>query len=107
MTRPVSLRRLAALCLVAAVLTGCGDGGDTAGSDADASSSSSSTPAVCSDLAALQKSVQGIKDTSLDQGALSKISAELRTIQQQLKQLRSDAKDNYSSELDSWSISEE
>ena len=103
MTPPVPLRRLAALCLVAAVLTGCGDDASTSGGDTGASSSpsssASSTPAVCADLAALQKSVQGLKGTSLDQGALSKISAELGTIQQQLEQLRSDAKDQYSSEI--------
>lgn len=99
MTGIVRPHRVAALCLAAVVLAGCGETADTGG-DSTPSGSPDGSTAVCSDVEALEKSVRGLRDTSLDQGALAKISEDLDTIQKQVATLKDDAKDEYSSEID-------
>lgn len=73
----------AAACVAGALLTGC----------------SSGKPAVCTDVANLKASVQSIKDTDIKANGLSAISDELTKIKQQLQTLKTDAKQQYSTEI--------
>lgn len=75
---------LAAGVTFASVLVGCG---------------SSSKPAVCSDVDALQKSVQSLRDVQLDSGALTKIRDDLSTISTQFDTFKKDAKSEFSSDV--------
>ncbi|MGZ4474606.1 MAG: hypothetical protein ACXVWU_05930 [Nocardioides sp.] len=98
MTRSPHVHRLAALCLVAAaVLTGCSSTSTSGGSSPSAGASSK--PAVCADVEHLKKSVQGLKNTTISQGALAKVTSDVATIKQQFTTLKGDAKGQYAAEV--------
>jgi hypothetical protein len=80
----------AALLLVAAVPSGCGDD-DGSGSD-DA--------AVCSSVDALKSSVAGLTDIPLDLGALDDLQSGLKKIQSDLGTVKDDAGDEFATEVD-------
>lgn len=83
--RPAPARLLAAGALLMAFLVaGCG------GKD---------TSPVCSDVTSLKSSVSSLGDVKLEQGALSTLQTRLATVQQDFAQLKSSAKDQFSSEI--------
>jgi hypothetical protein len=61
--------------------------------------SDDSKPAVCSDIDALQDSVQSLRDVSLEQGALTEIRSDLTTISTQFDTFTTDAKGQYATEV--------
>lgn len=73
----------AAACVAGALLTGC----------------SSGKPAVCTDIANLNASVQSLKNTNIKANGLSAVSDELTKIKQQLRTLANDAKQQYSTQI--------
>ena len=62
--------------------------------------SSDQTPAVCSDAAALKKSVSALTDVKVEQGALPDLQSKLTAVRQDLDTLKNDAKSEFSSQLD-------
>lgn len=81
---------LAIVLLASTTLVGCG-GTDT----------SSSTPAICSSVAALKSSLTGLKDVRLDDQTLASLEDKLGKVKSDVDQVARDAKSQYSSELDS------
>lgn len=78
----------AAACVIAAaLLTAC-------------SSTSSSKPAVCTDAANFKTSVQDLKNVNVRQNGVSAVSDQLSKIQQVLSTLKTDAKGQYSTQID-------
>jgi hypothetical protein len=59
----------------------------------------SSKPAVCSDAAALQKSVQNLKSVSISKGSLTTLRNDISTIQQQLTTLSNSAKGQFAPQI--------
>jgi hypothetical protein len=57
-------------------------------------------PAVCSDVDDLTSSISGLSDVKLEQGALSTLESKLTQVRDDYTQLKSDAKTQFSSELD-------
>jgi hypothetical protein len=62
------------------------------------SSSDNSKPAYCNDRDQLQQSISGIKDISLDKGAISALQTQLKTVDADAKQLVSTAKGEFPTE---------
>ena len=90
-------RRLAAVCVVtAALVTGCSS---SSPSPSSTSTSTSSNSAVCSDIANLKASIQGLKNVSITENGLSAISDQITKIKQQLQTLKTDAKGQYDSQI--------
>lgn len=80
---------LAAACLIAAaLLTAC---------------SNSSKPAVCTDVANLKTSVQDLKNVDVKANGLSAITDQLTKIQQEFNTLKTDAKGQYSTQINDMS----
>jgi len=78
---------LAAACVIAAaLLTAC--------------SSTSSKPAVCTAAANLKTSVQDLKNVNVRQNGISAVSDQLSKIEQELGTLKTDAKGQYSTQID-------
>lgn len=75
---------LASGLAVTALLAGCG---------------SDAKPAVCKDVEGLQKTVAGIRDVPLTQGAGAALKQYATELRSQLTALKSDAKAQYASEL--------
>jgi hypothetical protein len=76
---------LAAACVIAAaLLTAC----------------SSSKPAVCTDAANLKTSVQDLKNVNVRENGVSAVSDQLSKIQQEFSTLKTDAKGQYSTQID-------
>lgn len=89
MERRLGRTPVVATCLaLVAVLAGCGG----------TSNSSSSKPAVCTDVDNVKASVQSLRDVSVGQGALTKIQGDLATIRQQLATLKADAKTQFAAD---------
>jgi outer membrane biogenesis lipoprotein LolB len=81
---------LAVACLMAvALLTAC--------------SSSPSKPAVCTDAANLKTSVQDLKNVNVRENGISAVSDQLTKIEQQFNTLKTDAKGQYSTQIDDMS----
>jgi hypothetical protein len=57
-------------------------------------------PAVCSDVDSLKTSIGNVKDVQIGQGALGKIGDSLDQVKQDLSKLKTDAKQQYGSQLD-------
>jgi hypothetical protein len=57
------------------------------------------TPAICGDVDALKSSISALKDVKLEQGALSTMQSKLMQVQDDYSRLKSDAKSQYSSQL--------
>ncbi len=72
--------------IAAALLTAC--------------SSTTSKPAVCTDAANLKTSVQDLKNVNVRENGVSAISDQLSKIEQQLSVLKTDAKGQYSAQID-------
>ena len=89
------------LLVLAAVLAGCGGSSGSTGSN----STPSPTPPVCGDLAGVQQSVQGLKDTTVQRGALPDLQAKAQALGQQLKELKADAKEQFHGEVNALSLS--
>ena len=62
--------------------------------------SGNDTPAVCSDVDALKTSVSALTDVKVEQGALSELQSKLTAVQQDLAKLKTDAKSEFSTQLD-------
>jgi outer membrane murein-binding lipoprotein Lpp len=78
---------LAVACVMAvAFLTAC--------------SSSTSKPAVCTDVANLKTSVQDLKNVNVRENGVSAVSDQLSKIEQQFNTLKTDAKGQYSTQID-------
>ena len=97
MMRPSVVRFLAVAVLFIAALTlaGCG-GGDGPESGKPVAGD---TPAVCSSVDALEKSVDEVKNVNLDRDALPTLKTSLSKVQSALSQVKSDAKDEYATEV--------
>jgi hypothetical protein len=80
---------VAACVMAAALLTAC--------------SSSSSKPAVCTDVANLKTSVQDLKNVNVRENGVSAVSDQLSKIEQQFNTLKTDAKGQYSTQIDDMS----
>lgn len=74
---------LAGVALLASAVTGCGD-----------------TPDVCEDVDALQESADNLRNVEVGAGALDTITTELATIQSTLRELGTDASEQYAPEVD-------
>ena len=72
--------------IAAALLTAC--------------SSTSSKPAVCTDAANLKTSVQDLKNVNVRQNGISAVSDQLSKIKQEFSTLKTDAKGQYSTQID-------
>ena len=72
------------LALVAAVMSGCSD----------------EPAAVCDDADAVQASFKDLQDIKLEAGALAEVSTSIDDIKSDVSQLTTDAKDEFSTELD-------
>jgi hypothetical protein len=75
--------------MAAALLTAC--------------SSTTSKPAVCADVANLKTSVQDLKNVNVREDGVSAISDQLSKIEQQFNTLKTDAKGQYSTQIDDMS----
>lgn len=83
---PTTARQLAAALAaltVAALLVACGGKNE---------------PAVCTDVANIQKTVDDLKDVKIEAGAIGTIQTDLATMRQQLATLKTDAKAQFSGE---------
>lgn len=86
MTNPRPARYVTAAVLMASLtVAGCGE---------------NESPAVCSDVEALQASIADVTDLELDRGALATLRDHLTQMQSELRQLTEDARDEYASEID-------
>lgn len=81
MTRTVALA--VATLLLGAGLSGCSD-----------------QPAVCDSVDALQASVDNLKDINLSENGVGEISDSLSTIEDDLRQVKTDAKAEWSAQVD-------
>lgn len=61
---------------------------------------SGSKPAVCTDAANLKTSVQDLKNVNVRENGVSAVSDQLSKIQQQFSTLKTDAKGQYSTQID-------
>jgi len=75
--------------LAAALLTAC--------------SSTTSKPAVCADVANLKTSVQDLKNVNVRENGVSAVTDQLSKIEQQFNTLKTDAKGQYSTQIDDMS----
>ena len=75
--------------LAAALLTAC--------------SSTTSKPAVCADVANLKTSVQDLKNVNVRENGVSAVTDQLSKIEQQFNTLKTDAKGQYSTQIDAMS----
>ena len=98
--------RLAAACVVTAVLvTGCSTTSSSSSPSASTntntstSTSTSSNSTLCTDLDNLKASIQGLKDVSITTNGLSAISDQITKIKQQLQTFQNDAKGQYAGEV--------
>ena len=94
--------RLAAACVVTAVLvTGCSTTSSSSSPSAstNTSTSTSSNSTLCTDLDNLKASIQGLKDVSITTNGLSAISDQITKIKQQLQTFQNDAKGQYAGEV--------
>jgi hypothetical protein len=93
--------RLAAACVVTAVLvTGCSTSSSSSSTTTSPSSSPSvSNSAVCADIANLKASIQGLANVSITQNGLSAISDQITKIKQQLQTFQNDAKGQYATQV--------
>ena len=96
--------RLAAACVVTAVLvTGCSttssSSSPSASTNTNTSTSTSSNSTLCTDLDNLKASIQGLKDVSITTNGLSAISDQITKIKQQLQTLKTDAKGQYDTQI--------
>lgn len=78
--------------VLALLLSGC-SGNDT-------SSGGSSASPVCSDVDSLKASASALTDITVQKGALSELETKLTAVQDDLAQLKSDAKSEFSTQLD-------
>jgi hypothetical protein len=85
---PVAATSLA----LVAVLSGCSNDGNSAGGP---TGGSSSTPAVCSDLTALEGSVKQLQNVTIAKGAGDEIQSDLAQIKQDVATLSNDAQTQY------------
>ena len=95
-------RRLAAACVVTAVLiTGCSSTTSPSNTSTSTSTSTStgSNSAVCSDIANLKSSIQDLGNVSITANGLSSISDQITKIKQQLQTLKTDAKGQYDTQV--------
>jgi hypothetical protein len=89
-------RRVAAACVVTGVLvTGC----SSSSTSTSSSSASVSNSAVCSDIANLKASIQGLANVSITQNGLSAISDQITKIRQQLQTFMSHAQGQYTTQV--------
>ena len=96
--------RLAAACVVTAVLvTGCSttssSSSPSASTNTNTSTSTSSNSTLCTDLDNLKASIQGLTDVSITANGLSAISDQITKIKQQLQTFQNDAKGQYAGEV--------
>jgi uncharacterized protein (DUF342 family) len=92
--------RLAAACVVTAVLvTGCSTTSSSSSPSASTNTSTSSNSTLCTDLDNLKASIQGLKDVSITANGLSAISDQITKIKQQLQTLKNDAKGQYDTQI--------
>ena len=96
--------RLAAACVVTAVLvTGCSttssSSSPSASTNTNTSTSTSSNSTLCTDVNNLKASIQGLKDVSITANGLSAISDQITKIKQQLQTFQNDAKGQYAGEV--------
>ncbi len=97
MMRPSAVRFLAVAAVLTAMLTVAGCGGDD---DPESGQPTvDDTPAVCASVEALQKSFDDVKNVTLDRGALPALETSLTQMQADLKQVTSDAEDEYADEV--------
>jgi outer membrane biogenesis lipoprotein LolB len=75
--------------MAAALLTAC--------------SSTTSKPAVCTDAANLETSVQDLKNVNVRENGVSVVSDQLSKIEQRFNTLKTDAKGQYSTQIDAMS----
>ena len=75
--------------MAAALLTAC--------------SSTTSKPAVCADAANLKTSVQDLKNVNVRENGVSAVTDQLSKIEQQFNTLKTDAKGQYSTQIDDMS----
>lgn len=68
-----------------------------------ACSSSTSKPVVCTDVANLKTSVQDLKHVNIRENGLSAVSDQLTKIEQQFNTLKTEAKSQYSTQIDDMS----
>ena len=83
--RPLLWRLPVGTLLLAATLTACSD---------------DENPAICSDVDALRSSVADVTDVDIDQQALAALPDDLAQVQADLTKVKSDAKDQYATEID-------
>ena len=98
MMLPSAVRFLAVAVVSIASLTlaGCGGGDDSESGNPVAGD----TPAVCSSVDALEKSVDDVKNVNLDRNALPTLKTSLSKVQSAVSQVKRDAKDQYATEVD-------
>lgn len=94
-TRRHVTRAVLCLALLAAALTACADQ-QTATKPAH---TGTPTPAVCQHLDALRASMKKLQEVKIGENALAALSAELNTMQSELKQLPASASSQYSTEV--------
>jgi len=82
---PRALRAIPASVLVLVALSAC---------------SGDETPAVCTDVDAVKDSVSALTDVKVEQGALTDLQDKLATVKQDVAKLKSDAKSEFSTQLD-------
>ena len=92
--RPSPFRSLVAVTSLAlvAVLSGCSNDGNGA---SGSTSGSSSTPAVCSDLTALEGSVTQLQNLTIDKGVGEEIQNDVAQVKQDVKTLSDDAQTQF------------
>jgi hypothetical protein len=89
---------LAVACVMAgAFLTACSSSTSSSASDG------TSKPAVCTDVAHLKTSVQDLKNVNVRANGASAVSDQLSKIEQQFNTLKTDAKGQYSTQIDALS----
>ena len=93
--RAVRSLSVAAAFIASLTLAGCGGGDDTESGKPVAGD----TPAVCSSVDALEKSVDDVTNVKLDRNALPTLKTSLSNVQSALSQVKSDAKDQYATEV--------
>ena len=90
---PMIMCVLAASCLLASLaMAGCGG-------DDDPDPAADDTPAVCSSVDALQKSIDDVRSTDLDRNTLPTLETSLTKVKSDLGQVKTDAEDEYAVSL--------